>query len=98
MQYNSIGAESNSKMKSFIDSPKKATFCFGAGREHFNRTCTNEKLYTDPTIPGPGSYTDSSRNIGVQARKMSLHGKIEGSDPATQAIKRNMPGPGTYKV
>jgi hypothetical protein len=85
-------------MKSFLNSPKKATFAFGAGREHFNRTCINEKMYTDSIVPGPGSYTDISMNIGIQSRKMSCHGKISGHDNTTIAEKRNMPGPGTYKV
>ena len=65
-------------MKSILsnNNSPRVTYSFGAGRENFDKSCYNSKLYTDPTIPGPGSYTDFSRAIGVNARKNSCHTKL----------------------
>jgi len=35
--------------------------------------------------------------VGVNARKNSCHGKLEGFGPAEFAMKNNIPGPGMYK-
>lgn len=48
-------------------------------------------------MPGPGTYEDLTRNIGVNARKHSCHGKIDGFDDASVSRKRAIPGPGTYE-
>lgn len=85
-------------MKSFLstNSPRR-TFSFGAGREDFNTSCYNKKQYTDPQIPGPGTYTYKNMTVGVNARKNSCHGKLEGFGPAESAMKEGVPGPGMYK-
>ena len=57
------------------ESPRR-TFSFGAGRGDFEKSCYNSKLYQDPIVPGPGTYTDNSRSVGVNARKNSCHSKL----------------------
>jgi len=86
-------------MKSILsntNSPRR-TFSFGAGREHFDKTCYNSKLYQDKIVPGPGTYTDNTRSVGVNGRKNSCHNKLYTNDPATESKKKGFPGPGTYK-
>ena len=81
---------------------KKKSFCFGAGREDFKKSITNEnhvksgQKYPDGVVPGPGNYADETRNIGVNARKWSLQGRTEICDDLYLAKKHNLPGPGTY--
>ena len=81
---------------------KKKSFCFGAGREDFKKSCFNEthikslQKYPDEIVPGPGNYADETRNIGVNARKWSLQGKNIYLDDTSRALKLNLPGPGTY--
>ena len=76
------------KLKSQFDAPKdhtispgknsdlssaRKTYCFGAGRNHFNKTVVNTNtMYPDGENPGPGTYTDGSLLIGVNARKHTL--------------------------
>lgn len=85
-------------MKSILsnNSPRK-TYAFGAGREDFEKSCYNSKLYSDKQVPGPGTYTDHTRSVGVNARKHSCHSKLYTLDPAKESLKKNIPGPGTYK-
>ena len=73
------------------------TFCFGAGREHFNKTVSNTNcMYPDPIVPGPGTYTDGTQLIGVNARKTSLKERKFYMDVTSYAKKQSIPGPGTY--
>ena len=71
---------------------KKKSFCFGAGREDFKAT---QDFST--TGPGPAGYEDSSRNIGVNARKWSLNARNIYLDDTEMAKKLNIPGAGTYE-
>lgn len=67
---------------------KKITFCFGTGREAM-KSVTRTK-------PGPETYTDHSEDLGVNSRKSTLHGRNFYLDDGSLAIKRGVPGPGTY--
>ena len=69
-------------MKSILsnNSPRK-TYAFGAGREDFEKSCYNSKLYSDKQVPGPGTYTDHTKSVGVNARKHSCHNKLYTLDP-----------------
>ena len=90
---------SQSQMNSILSSTNspRRTFSFGAGRGDFEKSCYNSKLYQDKIVPGPGTYTDNSRSVGVNGRKNSCHNKLYTLDPATEAKKNDLPGPGTYK-
>lgn len=48
------------------------------------------------TKPGPETYTDHSEDLGVNSRKSTLHGRNFYLDDGSLAIKRGVPGPGTY--
>ena len=86
-----------SKVSGAFGEPKK-TFCFGAGREDFNRTVTNTgTMYPDYANPGPGSYTDGTQLIGVNARKTALKERKFYMDDTRYAEKQAIPGPGTYE-
>ena len=63
---------------------RRKTHCFGAGREHFL------KVYN------PGTYSDKTTNIGVQARKYSLQARNFYLDATALALKRNFPSPVNY--
>lgn len=77
--------------------PKK-TFCFGAGRENFTKTVINAScLKADEANPGPGTYVDRTRNVGVNARKWSLQSRNDYHDDTRKALKKGIPGPGTYE-
>jgi len=76
---------------------RKKSFCFGAGREDFNKTVVNTgNMHADPNNPGPGSYTDTTKNIALHARKYSLQPRTMYMNTIQTAHKRNIPGPGTY--
>ena len=73
------------------------TYSFGAGRNHFCKTVVNTKsMYPDGENPGPGTYTDGSLLIGVNARKPTLKERKFYLDTAQIARKQDIPGPGTY--
>ena len=76
--------------------PRK-TFCFGAGRENFSKTVYNTNtMYPDAVVPGPGTYTDGTMLIGVNARKTSLKERKYYLGVEENALKQGIPGPGTY--
>ena len=80
-----------------LDKAKKS-FCFGAGREHFSKTVYNTGcLYPDPVVPGPGTYVDGTKLIGVNARKTSLKERKFYLDNFEIAIKKGVPAPGAYQ-
>lgn len=70
-------------------SARKKTFCFGAGREDL-------KMKANLNAPGPGTYKDTSRDCGVNARKFSIQGRNMYLDSSKIAKKKGIPGPGTY--
>ena len=52
---------------------KKKSFCFGTSREDFTKMVYNTtKMFSDPIVPGPGTYTDETKLIGVNTRKTTL--------------------------
>lgn len=53
-------------------------------------------MYPDNIVPGPGSYTDGTKLIGVNARKTSLKERKFYLDDDEMAQKIGGPGPGTY--
>lgn len=73
------------------------TFCFGSGREAFNKTVINKaRLPQEQSSPGPSKY-DQLIPFGTESKKFKLKGKIPYNDPAMIAIKRGVPGVGTYE-
>lgn len=54
---------------------RKKTHCFGAGREHFEKVYNPINSQPDRCVPGPGTYSDKTMNIGVNARKYSLQAR-----------------------
>lgn len=77
---------------------KKKSYCFGAGREDFTKTVYNTgNMFPDPIVPGPGTYTDETKLIGVNARKTSLKERKFYMDVIDYAKKHSLPGPGTYQ-
>ena len=54
-------------------------------------------MYPDAVVPGPGSYTDGSLSIGVNARKPTLKERKFYLDDDEMARKLAIPGPGTYE-
>lgn len=54
-------------------------------------------MYPDAVVPGPGSYTDETLLIGVNARKTALKERKFYLDDEEMALKIGNPGPGTYK-
>lgn len=73
------------------------TFCFGSGREAFNKTVINKaRLPQDESSPGPCKY-DQLLPFGSESKKFKLKGKIPFNDPAHMAIKRGVPGAGAYE-
>ena len=82
--------------KTVFGQPKKS-YSFGAGREHFSKTVYNtQTMYPDAVVPGPGSYSDASKLIGVNARKTTLKERKFYLDDDEMAKKLAIPGPGTY--
>ena len=76
----------------------KKTFCFGAGRENFEKSVYNPSLLqADAANPGPGSYTDETILIGVNARKTAIKERKFYMDVITFAQKNDIPGPGCYE-
>ena len=54
-------------------------------------------MYPDAIVPGPGTYTDETQLIGVNARKTALKERKFYLDDEEMALKIGNPGPGTYK-
>ena len=54
-------------------------------------------MYPDHANPGPGSYTDETQLIGVNARKTALKERKFYMDVQRNAEKQNIPGPGSYE-
>ena len=54
-------------------------------------------MYPDYANPGPGSYTDATQLIGVNARKTALKERKFYMDDTRYAEKQAIPGPGTYE-
>jgi hypothetical protein len=75
---------------------RKKTHCFGAGREHFTKIYNPCNPQPDAIVPGPGTYADSTRNVGVQARKWSLQARNIYMDNTSLALKRAVPDPCKY--
>lgn len=79
-------------------SNSKKTYSFGAGRDNFDKTVVNTgNMYPDGANPGPGTYTDGSQLIGVNARKTSLKERKFYMEVDRYAVKQDIPGPGSYK-
>ncbi|CDW72045.1 UNKNOWN [Stylonychia lemnae] len=73
------------------------SYCFGTGREAFNKVVMPAKLnQPDPIVPGPGQY-DSLKSIGADKRKFSFGPKTLYGDVAAMERKKNVPGPGYYE-
>lgn len=86
----------DSNKKSLFGEPRK-TFCFGAGREHFIKTVYNPGvIVADAVVPGPGTYTDETKLIGVNARKTTLKERKFYMEVEYKARKLAIPGPGSY--
>ena len=54
-------------------------------------------MFPDPVVPGPGTYTDETKLIGVNARKSTLKERKFYLDTRENALKQGIPGPGTYQ-
>ena len=53
-------------------------------------------MYPDGANPGPGTYTDGTLLIGVNARKTTLKERKFYVDDERNAIRQAIPGPGHY--
>jgi hypothetical protein len=51
----------------------------------------------DKIVPGPGQYSDGTRDTGVNGRKFSLQARNIYLDDEAMAKKLAIPGPGTYE-
>jgi hypothetical protein len=72
-------------------------FSFGATREAYNKVyLPSKKHLPDIAVPGPGSY-QSLKPIGFNARKASLHPKLNRDDPEKIEKRKGVPGPGYYQ-
>ena len=54
-------------------------------------------MYPDAIVPGPGTYTDGTMLVGVNARKTTLKERKFYLDDDEMARKLAIPGPGTYE-
>ena len=77
----------------------KKSFCFGAGREDVTKTSVvnRDKIYPDPIVPGPGTYTDKTKEMTMNSAKYSLAPRTIYLDDESMARKRGVPGPGSYE-
>lgn len=76
---------------------RKITFCFGAPREAIKAVQNVDNLCADKKNPGPGTYTDHTLEVGVNARKSTVHSRNFYLDSGSMAVKNGVPGPGTYE-
>ena len=84
-------------MNETVFSQRKKSYCFGAGREDFAKTVVNiGNMPADAKNPGPGTYSDTTKNIALNARKYSLQPRTMYMNTIQAARKRNITGPGTY--
>ena len=73
------------------------TYCFGTGRDAFGKVVLHKtKLEADRDVPGPGTY-QPLKTIGHGRKSFALKGKLEYGDPGQIALKRAVPGAGTYE-
>lgn len=56
-------------------SPKSRAFSFGLSREHFKKVYIKENEYTDPVVPGPGTYDLHGERKLHEGLKYSLRPK-----------------------
>ena len=73
------------------------SFCFGTPRENIRSVQNVKNLGPDPVVPGPGTYSDTSKLIGVQSRKATIKARNFYMDATSLATKRGVPGPGHYE-
>jgi len=67
----------------------------GAGRDSFVKTVVNrDNVPPDPINPGPAYMT--IKPLGSEKPAFKLKFKIDYEDPARMALKKNIPGAGTY--
>ena len=75
----------------------KKSYCFGSGRENYSKVVYNTKcMYSDPIVPGPGSYSDETKQIIVNSKKYTMQPRTIYNDLTTVALKASVPGPGYY--
>ena len=77
------------------------TYCFGTGREQFNKTVVNRENAGSDGIrtnsnPGPSHY-EPAKPLGHEAVKFKLKDRLDYHDVARLAIKNGYPGVGTYE-
>jgi len=61
------------------------------------KRCTNiGNMKADPIVPGPGTYRNI-RVISIDAKKYTLAPKTKLMDTEAIAIKKGVPGPGSYE-
>ena len=53
-------------------------------------------MKADPIVPGPGTYRNI-RVISIDAKKYTLAPKTKLMDSEAMAIKKAVPGPGSYE-
>jgi hypothetical protein len=56
-------------------SPKSRAFSFGLSRDHFKKVDIKENEYTDPVVPGPGTYDLETAKKLSEGLKYSLRPK-----------------------
>jgi hypothetical protein len=78
-------------------SPQSRAFSFGLSREHFKKVYIKENLYTDPVVPGPGTYDMNNEKKLHEGLKYSLRPKTT-KDSSFQNTTKGFPGPGTYEL
>jgi hypothetical protein len=53
-------------------------------------------IAADASVPGPGTYADETKLIGVNGRKTTLKERKFYMEDDVRARKLAIPGPGTY--
>lgn len=72
------------------------TYCFGTGRDQFNKTVVNrERIEPSKNNPAPNNY-NPHKPLGEEAVGFKLKYKINYYDDEMTAIKMGVPAPGTY--
>ena len=84
-------------MTSTFSGGGKKSFSFGSGREHYNKVVYNTScMYADPMVPGPGAYTDETKQIIVNSKKYTMQPRTIYNDRTTVVLNAGVPGPGKY--
>jgi Sperm-tail PG-rich repeat len=78
-------------------SPPSRAFSFGIARDHYKKVYIKENEYTDPIVPGPGTYDLNSEKKLHEGLKYSLRPKTT-KDSSYQNFTKGFPGPGTYEL